>query len=219
MRLALLAGAVLLVLTPWRSRAWHGAIACLAASLLVDQAWLGHAAEGGAGLYGATMTLAYSVHVLAAGAWVGGLPPLLFGLIEAGRAKPREARDGALDLLSRFSRMGVAAVALIVATGVGNAGFRVGFVFDEFYGSQYGVVLAVKAGVVAAMLALAFFNRFVAMPRLRAASDQNMPRLRADSDESTPLVAWLRASVALELVLGVLVLGVAAVLGVTPPPQ
>lgn len=207
-RLALLAGGVLLVLMPWRGRAWHGAIASIGALLLVDQAWLGHAAEGGAGLYGATMIFAYSVHVLAAGAWVGGLPPLLFALVETGRAAPKEASEGALHLLQRFSIMGMVAVVLIVATGAANAGFRVGFTFDEFFGAEYGLVLAVKAALVAAMLALAFFNRFIFMPRLRAASDPSLA-----------LVARLRASVGLELALGVLVLGVAAVLGVTPPPQ
>jgi putative copper resistance protein D len=208
LRLVLLATAVLIVFLPWQNRAWHSALAIVGALLLIDQAWLGHAAEGGAGLYGAFMILVYCVHILSAGAWIGGLPPLIFAIAEQRRFNPRQACDGTLDLLSRYSVMAMIAVTLLVGGGVANAGFRVGFSFDKFFDADYGIVLATKAALVAVMLALAFFNRFIAMPRLRAASPVGVTQ-----------IAKLRASVTFELVLGVLVLGAAAVLGVTPPPQ
>jgi putative copper resistance protein D len=208
LRLALLAGAVLVALSHWRGGVFFFAMLCIGGLLLIDQAWFGHAAEGGAGFYGALMIAVYCVHVLAAGAWVGGLPPLLFVLAEKARLSPGEAREGALEILSRYSAMALVAVTLIVLSGAANAGFRVGFSFARLFDSDYGVVLAAKAGAVALMLALAFFNRFVAMPRLRAAK----PGGKAP-------FARLRASVACELALGLVVLWIAAVLGVTPPPQ
>lgn len=208
LRLALFGTAVVIAAVSWRNRAWFAAFVCVGGLLLISQAWLGHAAEGGSGLYGACMIAAYSVHMLAAGAWVGGLPPLLFALVEQRHFDPNEARDWSLDILSRYSLMAMAAVTLIVASGVTNAGFRVAGSFDKLFYTDYGNVLFVKVGVVAAMLALAYFNRFVAMPRLRAATLKGMAQIDR-----------LRASVAIELALGVLVLGAAAVLGITPPPQ
>ena len=208
LRLALLAAAVLIVVLPWRNRAFQSALLHVGALLLINQAWLGHAAEGGAGLYGALMILVYSVHVLAAGAWVGGLPPLLFALVEQRHFSALEARDGTLDILSRYSIMAMIAVSLIVVTGLANAGFRVGVSFDKLFDADYGYVLATKAGVVFLMLVLAFFNRFIVLPRLRALPETGVAQ-----------IVRLRASVACELALGLVVLAVAAVLGVTPPPQ
>jgi putative copper resistance protein D len=198
-RLALLALAGIVALVAPPRRATFAVLALLGAVLLASQALLGHAAEGGFGRHGALMIAAYGVHVLAAGAWVGGLAPLVFALRER-----RWDAGAAHAILSRYSTMASVAVVLIVATGIANAGFRVADSFSILVHTAYGDVLAIKIVLVCAMLALAGFNRFVAMPRLR--------RRGASS-------AGQRASVAIELGFGVLVLGVAAVLGITPPPQ
>jgi putative copper resistance protein D len=124
-RLALLAAGVVIAALPWANRAWYSALLHTGALLLISQAWLGHAAEGGAGLYGAVMITVYGVHMLAAGAWVGGLPPLLFALVEQRRFGPHEAREWSVDILSRYSLMAMVAVTLIVLSGIANAGFRV----------------------------------------------------------------------------------------------
>jgi putative copper resistance protein D len=207
-RLALLASAVLVALSPCRHGGFLAAMGLIGALLLIDQAWLGHAAEGGAGFYGALLIVVYCVHVLAAGAWVGGLPPLLFALFEQSRLSPGEAREGTLEILSRYSAMAMVAVTLIVLSAAANAGFRVGFSFARLFDADYGIVLAAKSAAVSSMLALAFFNRFVAMPRLRASA----------TGGPAP-VARLRASVACELALGLVVLWIASVLGMTAPPQ
>ena len=69
------------------------------------------------------MILVYSIHVLAAGAWVGGLPPLLFALVEQRRFNAPEARDATLEILSRFSIMAMIAVSLMVVTARPMLGF------------------------------------------------------------------------------------------------
>jgi copper resistance protein D len=207
LRLALLAIGVVLAFLPWHGRWRFAALVPVGAMLLITQAWFGHSAEG-AGLYRASMITVYSIHALATSAWVGGLPALLFALVEQRRFSPYEARDCTLDVCSRFSLMAMIAVTLVVASGVANAGLRVAGSFGKLFDSAYGDVLLKKLAVVAAMLAVAYFNRFIATPRLRAASSKGMRQ-----------ITWLRYSVAFDVVLGALVLGASAVLGITMPPQ
>ncbi len=205
-RLALFAIALGLAAWPMAADSRRRAMIPLGAALLIDQAWLGHAAEG-SGVWGAFMLAVYGAHVLASAAWLGGLPPLLFALREARGPGDDEARRRPVDLLLRFSVIATPAVALIVASGLGNVGFRVGASLGRVFMTDYGDVLCAKAGLVAMMLALACYNRFMALPRLR-----HRP---ADERQSTRL----QGSVALELALGLSVLAAAALLGVTPPPQ
>lgn len=207
-RLVLLAIALVLAFLPWHGRVWYSSMLHIGALLLISQAWLGHAAQGGAGLYGAIMILVYATHALATASWVGGLPPLLFALVEQRRFAPNEARECTLDILSRFSLMAMVAVTLLIASGIANAGFRVMGSFGKLFYTEYGDALLLKVTLVSAMLALAFFNRFIFMPRLRSGSLKGVK-----------YIFRLGHSVTLELALGVLVLGAAAVLGITPPPQ
>lgn len=204
-RLMLFAGLVVVTLLPLPHRRFLIALCLIAGTLLVTQAWLGHAAEGGAGLYGSVMILTYCLHVLAGAAWIGGLAALLLAMAVSRELPADQKFLGTLAILSRYSAMAVIAVAVIVATGVANAAFRVGGVFSRFFWTPYCEVLLVKLCLVALMLALAYFNRFIAMPRLERDPARHVERLR-----------W---SVTAELIFGVLVLGVAAVLGITPPPE
>jgi copper resistance protein D len=155
------------------------------------------------------MITVYGIHALATAAWVGGLPPLLFAIIEQRRRGPsEEARVCTLDICSRFSLMAMVAVAFVVLSGVANAGFRVDGSFLKLLDSDYGDVLLKKIAIVAAMLALAYSNRFILVPRLRAAPVKSMTQVNK-----------LRYSLAADVLLGALVLGASAILGVTMPPM
>jgi copper resistance protein D len=156
---------------PWHGRWRFAALLPVSALLLMTQAWFGHSVDG-KGLYRASMITVYAIHVLATAAWVGGLKPLLFAIIEQRSFGPHEARDCTLYICSRFSLMATIAVTLVVTSGIANAGFRVAGSFGKLLDSDYGDVLLKKLAVVAAMLAVAYFNRFIAMPRLRAASSK-----------------------------------------------
>jgi putative copper resistance protein D len=214
LRLVLFVVIVVITILPMRHRAWFCALSIIAALLLVSQAWLGHAAEGGAGVYGTVMIITYSLHLLAGAAWVGGLPPLLFALVELHQCDLDDTAARTLAILSRYSLMAMIAVTIIVISGAANAGFRVAGAFDRLFWTGYGEVLVTKLIVVALMLGLAYFNRFVAMPRLRIAVLKGGAASRQRAQ-----IARLRTSIGVELVLGLLVLGIAAVLGITPPPQ
>ncbi|WP_296707461.1 CopD family protein [Rhodoblastus sp.] len=206
LRLFLLGGAVAVAASP--GAAWRAALMGIGAFLLVDQAWLGHAAEGGAGLWGALMILAYSAHVLAGAAWLGGLPPLFFVLQATQDRGEAEEAGNPVAALTHFSILALPAVTLILISGVANVAFRVGSSLHALFLADYGYVLCAKAALVAAMLALACYNRFVALPRLHESHASGAGAL-----------AKTRASVGCELALGLFVLGAAALLGVTPPPQ
>ena len=71
------------------------------------------------------------------------------------------------------------AVTLVVLSGITNAGFRSGGSLAKLLDSDYGDLLLKKIAIVAAMLALAYLNRFVLVPRLRAAGRRGTECTRA----------------------------------------
>jgi len=207
LRLVLFAVAVVIVFLPLRGRWRFATLVPVSALLLITQAWFGHSNDG-SGLYRATMITVYGVHTLAAAAWAGGLPPLLFAIVEQRRFGAYEARDNTLDICARFSMMAIIAVTLVVLSGIANAGFRVEGSFLKLFDSDYGDLLLKKIAIVAAMLVLAYLNRFVLVPRVRAAPVKSMTQINK-----------LRYSLAVDVALGSLVLGASAILGVTMPPM
>ncbi|PNG26365.1 CopD family protein [Methylocella silvestris] len=207
LRLGLLAGALALAMRPKMGLAVFAAFGVLGALLFVNQAFLGHAAQGGAGFYGATMIAAYSLHVLGAGAWIGGLAPLLSALAED-RDGGDKVLTAKLDVLLRYSAIAMMAVAAVLLGGVANIAFRLGRSFQRLFETPYGDILCAKVAMAVLMLALACFNRFVLTPRFQVAGKaQDAP------------AGFLIGAIAAELILGFAVLAAAAILGVTPPPQ
>jgi putative copper resistance protein D len=179
-------------------------LALVGAALLFSQAWLGHSAEGTTRLAAAAMIGTYGLHVLAGALWLGPLLPLGLCLrdIAQGRASPAE---GLAPLLS-YSGLAVGAVFVVLLSGVANTLFHSGFDANDLSRSQYGLVLGVKLVGVAGLLGLGGLNRWVLLPRLY--------RLNA-----RVALNRLILSLFLDLALGVGVLVLAAVLGITPPPR
>ena len=144
---------MLAIALPQRIR--FGVWLIISAGLIIDQAWLGHAANGGDSPFGAVMIVVYAIHVLGGAAWVGGLPVLALHTCPRDPAKgPREI----VLILSRYSALATGAVTLIVASGIANALFRVQGHFARLVASGYGEILLVKLLLVAIMLALAYLQ-------------------------------------------------------------
>jgi copper resistance protein D len=181
--------------------------ACLAAVLLASLAGTGHAQieEGWIGL---VHVGADAAHLLAAGAWLGGLVPLGFILLNYSIRGGEPIVD--VDrILLRFSSMGYVAVATLVASGLINSWFLVGSV-SSLLTTLYGQILLAKAAFFAAMLALAAANRFWLVPR--------MIETRAGrSGEPAVWLARLRYHVLGEQFLGLMVLLAVSVLGTMRP--
>ena len=140
-----------------------------------------------------------AAHLLAAGAWLGGIAALLALLFEHGES----AAETAATALTRFSPVGMIVVAALIATGIANSLFMLpspGALFE----SAYGRTLLLKIVLFAAMLALAAHNKFVLTPKL-------------DSARVATLAAFKRQVLA-EQLLGLCVLAVVAALGMSEPP-
>jgi copper resistance protein D len=181
----------------------------LAAMLLVSLAGVGHSQieEGGAG---AIHVVSDAAHLLAAGAWLGGLVPLGYILLLHRRERGRASQGSDLnEILQRFSGMGYVAVATLIGSGLINGWFLIGNV-SGLFAASYGQLLIVKLVLFAGMLALAVSNRFWIVPSLTKAWTD-------DPYGSTAWTARLRNHVLGEQFLGLMVLVIVSVLGTMRP--
>jgi putative copper export protein/mono/diheme cytochrome c family protein len=176
---------------------WTGL--ALSAGLLASLALSGHAAAGEGAELAVHMT-SDAVHLLAAGAWLGGLVPLFVLLKRAGPGVAAEATR-------RYSLLGVTCVTALIVTGLYNAGVLVGDP-AQLFGTPYGRLLLLKIALILPLLAVAALN----LLRLN-------PGIVSTSGEAPRLVARLRRNVAIEVALGLAILAIVGSLGVTPPAR
>jgi putative copper resistance protein D len=179
-------------------------LAILAAILLASLTGVGHT-QIHEGVPAIVHVTADAVHLLAAGAWLGGLVPL--GLVVAACRAKQLPSDEAVFVLSRFSSMAYLAVAAIVASGSINAWFLIG-ALSALVGTSYGELLLLKLGLFGLMLCLAASNRFRLVPGLAKA-----PII----GQSNLTLARLRRHIVAEQILGILVVGIASLLGTLSP--
>jgi copper transport protein len=139
----------------------------LALGLLVPVA-AAEAASGHAASLGALALFTMTAHILAGCLWVGGL--IVLALVLPGL----ERRD-VLDTLARFGRIAAAGVAVVVATGVYNAGRQVTSL-DALASTTYGGSLLAKLASVAVTSGLGLLG-FLALRRLQP----SMRLLRAEA--------------------------------------
>ena len=161
-RCALLAVVVLL---PFGQRAVLVIALALAGVALAMQPLLGHAGAIG-GVAGAELIASETLHLLAAGAWLGGLLPLFIAV----RMLPHE---GAANACRSFTPIGLAAVLLLAGTAVVQVVELMGGL-PGLFGTSYGHVALVKLALFFVLLSLAVLNRLVLTERL--ASDHPVPR-------------------------------------------
>jgi len=171
----------------------------LAAGFIGSLAWAGHAG-GTPGLSGSIHFTSNIVHLIAAGAWVGGLLPFAL-LLRTIRSVPR-ADWGAVAAVAtrRFSILGIAAVGTILATGIANSWNLVGS-WDALFGTDYGRLLVLKVVLFAVMIAIAAVNRMRLSPKL--ASGDTLRKLERNS--------------LIEALLGLAILFIVGVLGILAP--
>jgi putative copper resistance protein D len=136
----------------------------LSAALLASLAGVGHT-QLHDGITGIIHVSADSLHLLAAGAWLGGLVPLFYLVATALRTTSPDDATEATTAALRFSSMGYVAVAMIIASGLVNAWFLVRS-FANLIGTLYGQLLILKLCLFGGMLALAALNRFWLVPSL-----------------------------------------------------
>ena len=157
------------------------------------QAGHGHAASTASAPF---LLLAGGVHLLGAGAWLGGLPPLLVVVWTA----PAKA---AATAARYFSPLGQVCIAAILGSAAVQAWMLLGSI-PALFGTAYGWMLLVKLSLLAVLLGFAAINRYRLGPAL----------LRADP---APARRRLSSSLALQSAAGLAILLAAAVLASLPP--
>jgi putative copper resistance protein D len=167
--------------------------------LLISENGLGHAAADGL-----LSRSSIVVHVLAAATWLGGLTVLLATIRwrPQNRLSDDAERIQTIRILHRFSVIGVVAVALLISTGLYNIWMRLGN--RPWRINIYDQALLLKLILVVVMLGFALLNRMIFLPRL----------------ESKPRSCQaLRCSIAIEQIIGILVLIDTAALGQMAPVE
>jgi copper transport protein len=134
------------------------------------------------------------LHLLAVGAWIGGLVWLLAWL--RGRRRPEQA-----EAVVRFSRLAAPVLGLVAVTGLSRALHLAGG-WSGLLHSSYGRLLDVKVLLFLGLVALGALNRFRFVPTLAAGAR------RLDG---------LRRNVRGEVALAACILAVTAVLSQLPP--
>lgn len=145
--------------------------------------------------------LADTIHVAAAGGWVGGLLVLLTAGLPAARDSATPG-DAAATLVGAFSPLALICAALIIATGAFASLTHLQAVGD-LVATDWGRLLALKLVTVAAMIAFGARNFLRLKPALH----------RPDGPEQ------LRRSAAAELAVGAILLLVTAFLVAVAPPS
>lgn len=174
-----------------------GATLLASAALLASLGLVDHAAMQ-TGAEGVLHRANDAAHLLTAGAWIGGLVPFAMCLHAYRRD---ELRKDAVQAMMRFSFWGQFMVAAIVLTGVVNIALTSGHPPIPPT-TPYRALLVAKLLIVAVMISLAVFNRFILAPRLKA---------------SATALAALRATSIAEIALGFIVVALVSVFGLLDP--
>lgn len=185
---------------------WVGLLA--AAAFIVGLAWAGHGAATENVPFDAIHLPADILHLLAAGAWLGGLLPLVILLAQAWRDRSPQAVAIARAASMRFSVLGLCSVGTLLVTGVVNTWFLAGSV-PALLGTPYGQLLLLKIALFLTMIAVASVNQQRLVPCLADVTSDVTLCLQA--------IRQLRLNASIEASLGVFVLAVVGVIGILPP--
>jgi copper transport protein len=138
------------------------------------------------------------LHAVCVAFWIGALLPLALGARDAAlRAAPPVGE------LRRFSKAIVPVVVLLVLTGLWLAFVQLDRI-DALWTTNYGRVLAGKLAAVIALFALAAANRYWLVPKFENSGAAARP---------------FAISIAFELVIALVILGLVALWRFTPPPR
>ena len=185
----------------WRRRSSAILIAVFSGACLASLALTGHTQEQ-EGLSFLVRVTADGAHLLAAGAWLGGLVALL-AVLSSRPASGDRLESEISHVLMRFSGMGYGAVAILVGTGLVSTWYLVPSL-SHLANSLYDQILVMKLALFALMLLLAALNRFWLVPAIAGpAAKKTLVRLRQH--------------VIGEQLLGVFIIALVSVLGTLAP--
>jgi putative copper resistance protein D len=208
--LAFALGALWLVARTGRaSHLVAGALAAvLAGVFVVGLAWAGHA-NIEVGQDGMIHHLGDAIHLLAAGAWLGGLAPLVASLRSLENLPDEDVLDSGARVVGRFGTLAATCVGLILATGIINARYTLRTPM-ALLDTVYGHLLLLKLVLFLLMLATAAVNRVRLTPALLQGNDL--------ASRSTA-ARRLRRNTCAEQALGFGILVLVGAIGISSPPM
>ncbi|GKX62141.1 copper homeostasis membrane protein CopD [Pragia fontium] len=166
--------------------------------LLINLGFVGHVTLH-SGLLGWLHRINHAIHLLSGGYWLGTLIPLLVCLRYLAST---ELHADAVKSMVRFSHLGHVAVLLVVVSGIINSGL----ILQRWpldWSSYYQLLLCVKIAIVAIMIAIALFNRYQLVPRMKS---------------STPrILSWFTLLTTIEIALGFVVLSLVSLFATLSP--
>jgi putative copper resistance protein D len=191
----------------WRQvSTWIGLLA--ASAFIASLAWAGHGAATDQVPFDSIHLPADILHLLATGAWLGALLPLVLLLATVARDGSPGAVAVARTATLRFSTLGITSVGTLIVTGIVNTWFLAGSI-PALLGTQYGQLLLVKVALFAAMIAVASLHRRRYIPSLT--NDATEPALRVRA------VRQIGRNASIEASIGVFVLAIVGIIGTLPP--
>ncbi len=151
------------------------------------------------------------LHVLGMSVWIGGIVAAVLALPAATRALPGEERTRLLAaVLSRFSRLALLAVCVLVATGTVQSIMHLADL-NDLLDTAFGRAVLIKIGLMLLLIGLGAYNQRRSVPRLR--------RLAERGESPGGAGVGLRRALRAEMALLAAVLGVTAALVSYPPPS
>ncbi len=156
-----------------------------------------------------------TVHLLAAGTWVGSLFALLVGLLPLLRSHQEDWRAVALGGWRRFGAVAALSVGALTATGLYNMAQQVASI-DAWIATLYGQVLTAKIGVFLVIGLAGLSNSMLLHPRLAAMIGSVLRRpagWRPFHPNRLPILLLIEAGLA------VLVFVLTSVLTAAPPAR
>ena len=178
---------------------------------LVSLAWVGHAAAD-SGPFRVAHLSGDALHLLTSGFWPGGLAPLAAFLFLVLKSSQNNAIELTAQVVRRFSRGSLIAVAILAASGLSNSLFMVGS-FRSLLTTPYGQLLVSKVILFFVIVGFGAWNLFLLKPTIafEIAAVNDSERKRA--------TRLLLRNVLWELGLGTVVILIVGLLGITTPPM
>lgn len=180
-------------------------LALLALPLIAGRSLMSHAAavrESTALVVGAD-----AIHLIATALWAGGLAAL-WRVFYLGDCRIDLPHDCAARLVTRFSRLALVSVALLLVTGLYQSWIHVGSL-DALEGTDHGNVLMLKLALFIVMLAFGALNFFSTKPRLVKSAKANSGK-HSDSRQALRRIGA-------EGFIGLAIFSVTGLLTVLPP--
>ena len=152
------------------------------------------------------------IHLVAVGAWIGGLMYLAIAITSLS-GKTREKWKTAVELLRRFSSLAILCVGAIGITGIYNLILEVGDL-TQLLTTVYGRIILVKIAIFAPMIAFGALNQFVLFNHILHAGRK---RTQTGRGETSRWVGRFKVSIRTEMTLGIILLLVVGFLTASAP--